>query len=300
MSKRKIIFMGTPDFAVPALQALINSEHEIIAVYTAPPKPAGRGKQLRKSAVHELAESAGLNVLTPESLKTEQMSECDIAVVVAYGLLLPKHILSAPKHGCLNIHPSALPRWRGAAPIQRTIMAGDVKSAVCIMQMDAGLDTGAVLMREDFALHAKITAGELHDKCAELGAKLVLETINNISNLKATPQLEHEVTYAKKITKDDEKIDWAKSAQEIENIVRGLNPFPAAYFEHNGEKIKLHACDVVEKSGKAGVALDDELTIACGVSAIKVQMLQKAGKRIMTAKEFLAGNKVPAGTSLVS
>jgi methionyl-tRNA formyltransferase len=218
--------------------------------------------------------------------------------VVAYGLLLPQHILDAPKFGCLNIHPSALPRWRGAAPIQRTIMAGDAQTAVCIMQMDAGLDTGAVLLREDFAFEPKITADELHDKCAEIGAHLVLQTINNISSLKAIPQSPHEVTYAKKITKDDEKIDWTKPANEIENIVRGLNPYPAAYFEHNGEKIKVFQCDVVESSGKAGTVLDDALTIACGTNALKITSLQKAGKRIMSAKEFLAGNKIPAGTKL--
>ena len=295
----KIIFMGTPDFAVPALQAVIASEHEIVAVYTAPPKPAGRGKQLRKSAVHSVAEAVGLQVLTPASLKTEQPPQADIAVVVAYGLLLPSHILAAPKFGCLNIHPSALPRWRGAAPIQRTIMAGDAKTAVCIMQMDAGLDTGAVLLREDFALEPKTSAGELHDKCAQIGARLVLQTINDINNLKATPQSELEVTYAKKITKDDERIDWTRPAQEIENMVRGLNPFPAAYFECNGEKIKVFQCDVVQGSGDAGIALDDVLTIACGKNALKISSLQKAGKRIMSAKEFLAGNKIPAGTSLI-
>ena len=299
----KIIFMGTPDFAVPALRTLIesakNSEHELVAVYTAPPKPAGRGQALRKSAVHIVAEAAGLEVRTPATLKTEELPECDIAIVVAYGLLLPQHVLDAPKFGCLNIHPSALPRWRGAAPIQRTIMAGDAQTAVCIMQMDAGLDTGAVLMREDFALSAKITAGELHDKCAEIGARLVLQTINNINALEATSQSEHEVTYAKKISKDDERIDWSKPAQEIENIIRGLNPFPAAYFELAGQKIKVFAADVVDGSGAAGATLDDALTIACGHGALKITSLQKAGKRIMTAKEFLAGNKIPAGAAVL-
>ena len=291
--------MGTPDFAVPALEKLIASEHEIVAVYTAPPKPAGRGQELRKTAVHLIAEAAGLQILTPASLKTEQLPDADIAVVVAYGLLLPQHILSAPKYGCLNIHPSALPRWRGAAPLQRTIMAGDTKTAVCIMQMDAGLDTGAVLMREDFDLPAKIIAGELHDKCAEIGAHLTLETINNISSLKAIAQVEDGVTYAKKITKEDEKIDWSKPAQEIENIIRGLNPFPSAYFELNAQKIKVFAADVVEAKGEVGYTLDDSLTIACGEYALRITNLQKAGKRAMTAKEFLAGNKVTAVTSLL-
>jgi methionyl-tRNA formyltransferase len=294
----KIIFMGTPDFAVPALRALINSTHEIVAVYTAAPKPAGRGKQLRQTAVHEVAEAEGLEVRIPASLKAEQLPECDVAVVVAYGLLLPQHILGAPKHGCLNIHPSALPRWRGAAPIQRTIMAGDDASAVCIMQMDAGLDTGAVLMREDFALSAQITAGELHDKCAEIGAKLTLQTINSINSLKAIPQVELEVTYAKKITKEDERSDWTKTARQIDCQIRGLNPFPSAYFEHRGEKIKVFGCEVVDASGEAGLALDGALTIACGQGAICITELQKAGKRRMNAKDFLAGNKIPTGTKL--
>lgn len=290
--------MGTPDFAVPALQGLIASEHEVVAVYTAQPRPAGRGKKLRQSAVHDVAEAAGLDVRTPSSLKTESLPECDIAVVVAYGLLLPQHVLDAPKYGCLNIHPSALPRWRGAAPLQRTIMAGDVSTAVCIMQMDAGLDTGAVLMREDFDLPAKMTAGELHDKCAEIGAKLTLETIANIAGLQPEIQPEDGVTYAKKILKDDERIDWSKTAVEIECQIRGLNPFPGAYFEYDGQKVKVHAADVVDAEGDAGVALDDKLTIACGQGALKVVNLQKAGKRAMSAADFLSGNKIPAGTNL--
>ena len=294
----KIIFMGTPDFAVPALNSLIESAHEIVAVFTAPPKPAGRGKQLRRSAVHEVAEAAGLNVRTPASLKTEEMPDADVAVVVAYGLLLPTAVLDAPKFGCLNIHPSALPRWRGAAPLQRTIMAGDVDTAVCIMQMDAGLDTGDVLLREDFALDAGMIAGELHDKCAEIGARLVLETVAQIAELKPQKQVEEGVTYAKKILKGDERIDWSLSAAEIDCHIRGLNPFPGAYFELDGVKVKVFEVELVDAKGAAGEVLDENLLIACGQGALRVLNLQKAGKRAMSAKDFLAGNRVATGVKL--
>lgn len=299
MTKKKIIFMGTPGFAVPALKTLAASEHEIVAVYTAPPKPAGRGKELRKSAVHEEAERLGLKVLTPASLKTETLPESDIAVVAAYGLLLPEHILKGPKFGCINIHPSLLPRWRGAAPLQRTIMAGDKETAVCIMQMDKGLDTGDILAIEKFSV-GKMTVGELHDKCAELGAKMTLDVVNNIENLKPQKQSEEGVTYAKKLTREDEKIDWNKSAEEIDNQVRGLNPFPGAYFEYNGEKIKVLAVDVVSGAGKPGTVLDDVLTIACGSGAVRIQELQKPGKRVMSTKEFLNGSKIPKDICLAT
>ena len=290
--------MGTPDFAVPCLKALIDSSHEIVAVYTAPPKPAGRGKELKKSKVHEVAEAAGLKVLTPASLKQETLPDADIAVVAAYGLLLPEHILNAPKHGCINIHPSLLPRWRGAAPIQRSIMAGDKMTAVCIMKMDKGLDTGDVLLKTEFDLEPKITAGVLHDKCAEIGARLTLEVIDNIEKITPVRQSEEGVTYAKKITSEDEKIDWKKPAQEIEQIIRGLNPFPAAYFLHNGEKIKVFEADVVDKSGEAGKVLDEYLTIACGEKALQIKQLQRSGKRIMTAKEFLNGSRIAKDDTL--
>ncbi len=288
--------MGTPGFAVPALLK-VAAVHEVVAVYTAPPKPAGRGKELRKSAVHEAAERLGLKVLTPASLKAEALPEADIAVVAAYGILLPEHILNAPKFGCVNIHPSLLPRWRGAAPLQRTIMAGDEETAVCIMKMDKGLDTGDVLAVERLAVGGW-TAGELHDKCAELGAEMVLQVVGNIENLTPQKQSEAGVTYAKKITREDEKIDWTVSAVKVENKIRGLNPFPGAYFEYKGEKIKVLAAEVVDGGGKAGVALDDTLTIACGKGALRITQLQKSGKRVMTAKEFLNGAKIPKDTCL--
>lgn len=292
--------MGTPGFAVPALEKLIASNHDIIAVYTAPAKPAGRGRELKKSPIHELAELNGIEVKTPASLKNEVLPDCDIAVVAAYGILLPKHILAAPKFGCINIHPSLLPRWRGAAPIQRTIMSGDKETAVCIMQMDEGLDTGAVLAIEKLQLQPKVTAGELHDITAEVGANMTMAVIENIENLAATPQSEEGVTYAKKITAADEKINWTESAEVIEQKIRGLNPFPGAYFEYEGQKIKVFAADIVEGDGPPGTFVDDMLTIACGVNSLKITQLQRPGKRVMTAQEMLNGFKIPKGTCLVS
>jgi methionyl-tRNA formyltransferase len=289
---KKIIFMGTPEFAAPALKALIGSRHEIVAVYTAPPKPAGRGKELRKSFIHQVAEEAHLDVRTPARLKTETLPECDVAVVAAYGLLLPEHILKAPKYGCINIHPSLLPRWRGAAPLQRTVMAGDKETAVCIMKMDKGLDTGDVLAIEKFPLHDKITASELHDKCAEIGADMTLQVIDNIANITPVKQSEQGVTYAKKITSEDERINWNESATEIEQKIRGLNSYPGAYFLYNGEKIKVFEADVLQGKAEPGLVIDKQLSVGCGEGVLKVTKLQKQGKRAMTAKEFLNGSQI--------
>ena len=294
----KIIFMGTPDFAVPALKQIVAAGFEVVAVYTAPPKPAGRGKELRKSAVHLAAEELGINVLTPPSLKTEELLDCDIAVVAAYGLLLPKHILQKPKYGCLNIHPSLLPRWRGAAPLQRTVMAGDKETAVCIMQMDIGLDTGDVLLKEKFPLSDKITVGELHDKCSLIGAELTVKALQNIGNLKPERQSEEGVTYAKKITPEDEVINWNEPAQIIDQKIRGLNPFPAAYFMYNGEKFKVLGAEIIDAKGEAGVAVDDNMTIAVADKAVRITKIQRQGKKLMDAKEFLNGFKLPKGTKL--
>lgn len=297
MSK-KIIFMGTPLFALPALEKLIASDHKIVAVYTAPPKPAGRGHEVKKSPVHQLAEKHNIPVYTPASLKNESLPEADVAVVAAYGLLLPEHILNAPKHGCINIHPSLLPRWRGAAPIQRTIMAGDKKTAVCIMQMDKGLDSGDILMQGEFELDPKITAGELHDFCANLGAEMVLGAVASLGAITPVKQADDGVTYAKKITKEDELINWNDAAEEIERKIRGLNPFPAAYFMHDGKKIKVFAAEVEAATGKAGEFLDDKLLIACGKSALRITRLQKEGKKPMTAEEFLNGSIIKKGVIL--
>ncbi|PIR34738.1 MAG: methionyl-tRNA formyltransferase [Alphaproteobacteria bacterium CG11_big_fil_rev_8_21_14_0_20_44_7] len=291
----KIIFMGTPDFAVPCLQKLISSEHEIVAVYTAAPKPAGRGKKLRASPVQIVAEENNLNIKTPKSLKTEELPECDMAIVAAYGLLLPKHVLQTPKYGCLNIHPSDLPRWRGAAPIQRTIMAGDKKTAICIMQMDEGLDTGDIVAREDLLLDDNITASELHDKCAERGAEMVLEVLADIDNMKPVPQSDEGVTYAAKISKDDMRVDWQKAAHEIYNQIRAVNP----YFEYENERIKIFSAEIIDMQGKAGEVLDNELAVACGQRAIRILKLQKPGKKPILADEFLRGNAIPPKTCFI-
>lgn len=295
---RKVIFMGTPHFALPALQALINSAHEVVAVYTAPPKPAGRGKEIKKSPVHELAESHNIPVFTPASLKAEQLPPSDVAVVAAYGILLPEHILNAPEFGCINIHPSLLPRWRGAAPIQRTIMEGDKTSAVCIMQMDKGLDTGDILMQGNFEIDDNMTAGELHDFCAKLGAEMTLGCITALGSITPVKQSSEGVTYARKIIREDEIINWDDSAEKIRNQVRGLNPFPGAYFMHEGKKIKLFEVEVETAKGNAGEVLDDKLLIACGNGAVRIKKLQKEGKRPMTAAEFLNGSAIQKGTKL--
>jgi len=290
--------MGTPGFAVPALKALAAVGHEIVAVYTAPPKPAGRGNDLRKTAVHEAAEALNLKVLTPASLKNETLPEADIAVVAAYGLLLPEHILKGPKFGCINIHPSLLPRWRGAAPLQRTVMSGDKETAVCIMQMDKGLDTGDVLAERRFAVPHEMNVGELHDKCALIGAEMTVEVVAGLENIKPRKQAEEGVTYAKKITREDEKLDWRRSAEELYNQIRGLNPFPGAYLEYKGEKIKVLGAEIVSSKGAPGTVLDDNLTIACGDGALRLTQLQRPGKRAMAAKEFLNGFRIAAGEKL--
>lgn len=294
----KIVFMGTPEFAMPALQALINSEHEIVAVYTAPPKPAGRGKQLRKSAIHLLAEKYGIEAKTPASLKEENLPECDAAVVAAYGILLPKHILDVPKYGCLNIHPSLLPRWRGAAPVQRAIMAGDAETAICIMKMDEGLDTGDILMQKNLDIPRDMSAGDLHDQTAITGAVMVLYTLADIETLTPKPQGEEGMTYARKVVAADQRINWLKSSEEIYNQVRGLNPFPAAYFMYEGEKFKVFACRKVDGEGKAGEVIDDMLKVACGDGAIKIVSIQRPGKRPVGAEDFLRGFKLEKGTVL--
>lgn len=294
----KVIFFGTSEFAVPALKALHLSSHKVVAVFTAPPKPAGRGKQLRKSAVHLIAEELGFEVRTPSSLKNEPMPEADFGVVAAYGLLLPQAVLDAPKHGCLNIHPSDLPRWRGAAPIQRAIMAGDTQTAVCIMQMDAGLDTGDVLHKAFLPIAPNETAGSLHDKTAILGGVMTVEVIDDFAKFPPQKQGEEGMTYAKKIAPEDEKIDWSKTAQEVSCQIRGLSPYPSSYFEFDGQKIKVFQCNVVQSLGDAATAIDDKLTIACGQGAVQITELQRPGKRAMSAKDFLQGFKIPAGAKL--
>ena len=294
----KIVFMGTPDFSVPVLEALVDAGHEVLCVYCQPPRPAGRGKKERPSPVQAKAEALGLPVRYPGSLKgdTEQADfaalEPDIAVVVAYGLILPQAILDAPAKGCLNIHASLLPRWRGAAPIHRAIMAGDTETGVCIMQMEAGLDTGPVLLRNAVAIGAEETTAELHDRLSALGAVAIVEALANLDGLEPVSQPEEGVTYAKKIDKAEAKVDWGKPAVEVDRLIRGLSPFPGAWCEVEGERLKLLRSRLVEGSGEAGQVLDG-LRIACGDGAVEILQAQRQGKRPMEAEELLRGFELP-------
>ncbi len=299
----KIAFLGSPDFAIPALKALIASEHEVVCVYSQPPRPKGRGQKLQPTLVHALAEENGIEVRTPKSLKSEEEQQkfrdlnLDIAIVVAYGLLLPKEILVAPKYGCLNIHPSLLPRWRGAAPLQRTIEAGDKVTSVQIMAMDEGLDTGAIYMRQDFAIPSTETYGSLSEKCSQIGAELVLKTLVEIPNgLQPVAQTEDGVTYAKKITKEEAQIDWSKPAHEIDCKIRGFSPLPAAWTMMDGVRFKILDSEVTTGNGNAGEVLDDNLTIACGDGAIKIKRLQREGKPAQSATDFQKSQAINRGS----
>ncbi|WP_240008505.1 methionyl-tRNA formyltransferase [Pseudaquidulcibacter saccharophilus] len=299
----KIAFLGSPDFAIPALKALIASEHEVVCVYSQPPRPKGRGQKLQPTLVHALAEENGIEVRTPKSLKSEEEQQkfrdlnLDIAIVVAYGLLLPKEILVAPKYGCLNIHPSLLPRWRGAAPLQRTIEAGDKVTSVQIMAMDEGLDTGAIYMRQDFEIPDTETYGSLSEKCSQIGAELVLKTLVEIPNgLQPIAQPEDGVTYAKKITKEEAQIDWSKPAHEIDCKIRGFSPLPAAWTMVDGVRFKILDSEVATGNGNAGEVLDDNLTIACGDGAIKIKRLQREGKPAQSATDFQKSQAINRGT----
>lgn len=304
----KIVFMGTPEFAVPALRGLLDSDHNVVAVYAQPPRPAGRGQKLRPAPTQLLAEEHGVPVRTPVNFKSsESLAElrgfgADIAVVAAYGLLLPKAVLEAFPKGCINIHPSALPRWRGAAPIHRTVLAGDETTNICIMQMDEGLDTGDVLARAPFDLPSGITTGELHDTLAAQSVPLLLETLAAIAlgEAVAVPQAAEGVTYAQKIRKEEAEIDWTHSAEEIARKVRGLNPFPVAASVLNGEPIKILAADW-SKDGHsvvAGTVVDDALGIACGFGTLRPTLVQRPGRKPMSAAEMLRGTPVPKGTKL--
>jgi methionyl-tRNA formyltransferase len=304
----KLIFMGTPDFAVPTLAALIEAGHEIVCVYSQPPRPAGRGQSERLTPVHAFAAEHRIDVRTPVSLKdgAEQQAfaalGADAAIVVAYGLILPQAILDAPRLGCLNLHGSLLPRWRGAAPLQRAIMAGDSESGVCIMQMDAGLDTGDVLATRVVPLTATATAGELHDQLAEDGAPLMVETLAQLAagELTAEPQPADGVTYAAKIDKSEARIDWRLAAAEIDCLIRGLSPFPGAWFSYAGERIKVLNATVVDQKGDAGKSLDRELTIACGEGALRLETVQRGGRKPMSAGDLLRGFPIPMGADLLA
>ena len=299
----KLIFMGTPDFSVPILDALHAAGHDIVCVYCQPPRPAGRGKKDRPTPVHQRAQDLGLPVRHPVSLKgAEEQAEfealgADVAVVVAYGLILPQAVLDAPKLGCLNIHASLLPRWRGAAPIHRAIMAGDAETGVCIMQMEAGLDTGPVLTRARMPIEHTDTTQSLHDKLATQGAELIVRTLAELPTLTPTAQPEKGVLYAHKIDKAEAHIDWSTPATEVDRQIRGLSPFPGAWFEHDGNRIKVLASAVSDMTGPAGhvVTTDGEIVVACGTGAVALTRLQRAGKSAQPADEFLRGYPIDLG-----
>ena len=298
----RLAFMGTPDFAVPALEALIASGHEIAAVYTQPPRPAGRGKAERKSPVHVRAEAVGVPVRTPVSLKSAEAQRefsdlgLDAAVVVAYGLLLPQAVLDAPKYGCLNIHASLLPRWRGAAPIHRALMAGDTETGVCIMAMEAGLDTGPVYAREAVEIGPRDTTGSLHDRLAVLGARMVVDVLAALP-FDPEPQDADGVTYAKKIDKAEARIDWTRPADEVDRLIRGLSPFPGAWSNIDGTRIKALLSETTDGAGAPGEVLDG-LHIACGIGAVRLLEVQRAGRGPQDAEAFLRGFPLEPGTKL--
>ena len=300
----RVVFMGTPEFSVPVLEALVDAGHDIAAVYCQPPRPAGRGKKERPTPVHQKANEMGLNVRHPKSLKSAEAQaefaalQADVAVVVAYGLILPQAILDAPQHGCLNIHASLLPRWRGAAPIHRAIMAGDKETGICIMQMDAGLDTGAVLLREATPILASDTTGTLHDRLSTLGAHLIVKALTDLPKLIPEPQPDTGITYAEKIDKAEARIDWAQPAVDVDRLIRGLSPFPGAWTTLESERLKLLESRVSNGNGQPGTTLDDSLTIACATDAVTILKAQRAGKGAQDAATFLRGMPVPSGTLL--
>jgi methionyl-tRNA formyltransferase len=306
----RVIFMGTPHFATPTLSEIVGQGHEVVACYTREPAPAGRGMELKKSPVHAMAERFGIPVFTPRTLKTPEATalfashQADVAVVVAYGKLLPKAILDAPELGCLNLHGSLLPRWRGAAPIQRAVMAGDAETGVMVMRMEEGLDTGPVAMAEKMAIGPDTTSGEVHDRLMLLGADLMARALAALSRgaLGFTPQTEAGVTYAHKIDKAEARIDWAKSAGDIHNLVRGLTPFPGAFFEadwgQGTTRVKVLRSALSGGSGTPGTVIGDDLTVACGSGAVRLIEVQRAGKSPVSASEFLRGAGLKAGMIL--
>lgn len=294
----RLVFMGSPDFSVPVLEALVSAGHDIACVYCQPPRPAGRGKKDRPGPVHARALELGLEVRHPVSLKgaDEQAAFADLnadaAVVVAYGLILPQAILDAPKHGCLNIHASLLPRWRGAAPIHRAIMAGDAETGICIMQMEAGLDTGPVLLREATPIGAEETTALLHDRLAAMGSRMIVDALARLDDLTPAVQPDEGVTYAAKIDKAEARVDWTKPAAEVDRLIRGLSPFPGAKCDVAGEQVKLLASRLADGQGAPGQVLDG-LIIACGDGAVQILRAQRPGKRAMEVEDFLRGFDMP-------
>jgi methionyl-tRNA formyltransferase len=308
MAASRIVFLGTPEFAVPVLSALLNAGHNIPCVYTQPPRPAGRGRKERRSKLHEEAARRGIELRTPATLKNPEETRrfaalnADVAVVVAYGLLIPPAMLALPRLGFLNLHPSLLPRWRGAAPIERAILAGDTETGVMIMQMDEGLDTGAILLRQAVPITNDATAESLRQELADVGAKLMLEALDKLAagRLKAQPQPEEGATYAKKIAATETRIDWQREAAELARLVRALSPRPGAWFAHGKERIKALAAEVVETPPGAapGTILDNRLTIACGKGALRLVEVQRAGRAALPAADFLRGYPLQKGEML--
>lgn len=306
MTKLRIAFMGTPDFSVGTLNALLESDHEVVCVYSQPPRPAGRGQKERKSPVQLRAEEMGIEVRYPKSLKSDEEKAAfsdlnlDIAVVVAYGLILPKEILDAPKLGCVNVHASLLPRWRGAAPIQRAIMAGDEETGVTIMQMDEGLDTGGMLSTEKVAITDRTNAQCLHDRLAELGGEMILPAIDGLhtGKLVATPQPTEGVTYAEKLQKSEGRLDWMCSAKELVRKIKALTPWPGCFFECNKDRIKVLDAEEIDARNTPGFVSCDTLIVGCGENALRITKLQRPGKKPMTAEEFQRGKKIDCGTHL--
>lgn len=310
----KVVFMGTPEFSVPTLSEILGAGHDVVAVYTQPPRPAGRGMTVKPSPVHAFAEAAGLEVRHPTSLRDEDAArsfealDADVAVVIAYGLILPQRILDAPRHGCLNMHASKLPRWRGAAPIQRAIMAGDGETAAMVMRMEAGLDTGPICLGERVAIGPDMTAGELHDKLSHVGADLMVRALAALErgSLEEVPQPDEGVTYARKIEKAESAIDFTKPAGTVHNHIRGLSPFPGAWFEiaHEGktERIKVLRSEMIAAEGDfgpAGTVIDERMGIACGSGAIRCVELQRAGRKPMRLGDFIRGMAIGKGSRAV-
>jgi methionyl-tRNA formyltransferase len=306
MVRLNLVFMGTPEFAVPTLAALLDAGHEILCVYSQPPRPAGRGQRETLSPVRAFAARHGLPARTPVRLKDVAEQEAfaalraDAAVVVAYGLILPKPILAAPRLGCVNLHASLLPRWRGAAPIQRALLAGDKETGVAAMLMEAGLDTGPILLEERVPIADRATAGSLQGELSQVGAPLMVRALEGLAtgSLAPRPQAAEGVTYAAKLDKDEGRLDWTRPAIELDRLVRGLDPWPRAWFEHGGIRLKVHAAEVVPCRGAPGTVLDQAPTVACGDQALRLRVLQRPGRAPMPAADLLRGFAIPVGTVL--